>query len=293
LEEVRTGIARVDSGAVHVIQNALHEACGVEDSFWRFYMDAWLRSIVTGTDSIVVLFASAFHVSFSDIAVVYIMIPVVSCAYALFFWLLHWFESHLPRTDYFKLLEMASQSINVVDLIEDTPPVTLPRTDAATNPLDWFTYTIRRVSRVPRYFYVRISSKLEAFLYWSIVISLSVRVTCIFFGVGALVPVCLVASLLALLHAKSYESWPLKNPKQMLLLVLMLLVSGVVAVSTFRKHVVLFANVGKRTQLSEQIFWHVVQGVFYISRDGVATLLKALAVVVVVVLALLGLPLVR
>lgn len=252
-------------------------------------MDAWLRSIVTGTDCIVVLLASAVPVFFSDIAVVYIMIPVVSCVYALCFWFLHWFESLLPRTDYLRRFEMRSQSINVVDLIEDTPPVTLPRTEAATGPLDWFTYTIRRVSRVPRYFYVRISSKLEAFLYWSIVICLSIRVTCIFFGAGALVPVSLVASLLAVVHAKSNESRPLTTTKQILLLVLMLPVSGAV-VATFRKHVRLFAHAGKCTQLSEQIFWHVVQGVFYISRDGVATLLKALAVAVVLIP--LGLPLI-
>jgi hypothetical protein len=276
----RAGIARVDTGAVHLMRNSLHEACLLENSFWRFYGDVWLRSIVTGTDSMVVLLASAFPVLCSDIAVVYIMIPLISCVYAVFFWFLHWFESRLPRTNCLRFLEMASQFINVVDLIEHLPPVTKSRSRVATHPLEWCLYFVRRLLRVPRYFYAHISSKLQACLFWSIAISLLIRLACIVFGVRALAPVSLVASLLAVNHFKFYKRMSLSNMRHIMLVMLMLSITGAVAASFYQKHLALFKNTGKSEELSERLFWHVVRGVLNVSREMAAKLLLGLSIAI-------------
>lgn len=290
LERIRGRIAGMDAGAVHLMHSTLHEACGIEDSFWRFYGDAWARSIVTGSDSAVVLLTSAFSLLFSDVAVVYIMIPLISCAYALLFWFLHWLESLLPRMLSLTAVEGTLGLLNVIDLVDDQPPVTLARKRAATDPVDWLTYPIRRTLRVPRYFYERISSKLEALVYWSSGFTLIIRVACVLFGPQALVPLFLLTSLLAVVYGRHCRCWPMNGLRQFVFLVLVMLVMGGFAARAYKKHLVLFASVSQRQALSEHLFWHVVKGVLYIGREEAAKLLGALTGVAATIL--LALPLV-
>jgi len=273
LDAGRGFIARMDAGAAHLMQNQLHEACGLEDSFLRFFGDAWVRSIVTGTDSMLVLLSSGFSVLFSDIAVLYIMIPLFSLIYALFFWFLHWLEGLIPQFRSLLFVEKVLQFGNVVDLVQEIPPLTLPRSKAAKGPWDWLTYYCVRWTRTPAYYYEQVSSRLQSCVQWSIFCTLAIRVACIFFGVHALVPFALgiVAAIAA--NWQLREKLFVKAHRPLVLLALFTLTLLVTVPKAYKKHRQWFGHLHSNQELSDKLLWHVTKGVFYIGREEVTNFL--------------------
>jgi len=265
----------VDSGAVQLTQTMFHETCGVENDFWKFFGDAWLRSVVIGNDSMVLLLTSMYSVVLSDIAVVYIMIPCMAAIYALAFSLFHWVEGLLPRGHLLKELEVYSKFLNAVDLVEDKPALTRPRTSHAQDLWDSFAYMARRHSRVPRFYFDRISNTLQTVLQCSIVSVIFVRIACIFFGVWGL----LLAAAPFILGAFFRGRIGQQNNKTGLTRAFVAQVGGVllliVAFHSYKRHVLSFGHLHKAEDLTEKFFWHSVQGLFYMNKSTVAWILKA------------------
>eukprot|EP00435_Cladocopium_sp_Y103_P050473 s1797_g15.t1 len=48
---VRYWIARFDANVFFFLKNEFAQYCDCEDSYWRFFMDTWIRSVLTNTDS--------------------------------------------------------------------------------------------------------------------------------------------------------------------------------------------------------------------------------------------------
>jgi len=256
--QCRRAIAFMDAGASALLQSSTFEACSIEHSFWRFYTDTWVRSIVTSTDSVLVLLANAFHVVFSDVVLVTVMIPVLSLMYALLFWILHSIEASLPKMPSLLWLERWARIINIVDFVEYSPPVTLPRTRESTDLWDWLTYTVLRITRVPRYYYGRISDGLEALLLWSVVAVLTVRLSCIIFGTPALIVVAILA--MAGIFVRFPNAW------KFFLVTLGVLVS--VGLVMYDKHKALFAHVKQGKTFTEKVFWQVLLDILKLDKSG-------------------------
>jgi len=87
---------------------------------------------------------------------------MASCLYALIFWFLHWLEGRLPQVQSLLRVEDFFQLVNIVDIVEDTPPETHRRSRAAKEPWDWLTYSFDRWTRIPAHYYEQVSSRLES-----------------------------------------------------------------------------------------------------------------------------------
>lgn len=172
----------VDTGVVHLFHDSLNEMCGVEDSFWKFHGDLWVRSVITGTDSLVILFTSGLTVLLADVALVKIMVPVVSCVHALLCWVFYIGETLLPRSPALERMESFACAVNVMDCDNQPPPVTRWRDRPGTDYLDWISYPVERRLRIPAYFYNRVSSRMEDLLKRSFIIVFVCRLYFIGFG---------------------------------------------------------------------------------------------------------------
>jgi hypothetical protein len=57
--------------------------CNYEDSFWKLLTDAWVRGIVTETDSSLLVFMNLPQALLFEVVVVIVMVPIISVMYAL------------------------------------------------------------------------------------------------------------------------------------------------------------------------------------------------------------------
>jgi len=241
----------------------------------------------------VLLLTSVFSVILSDIAVVYLMIPSIAVVYAVIFSLIHWAEGLLPRFDFLQELEDCSNLVNILDLVEDTPPVTRPRREGAQDIWDLVTYPARRHARVPRFYFDRISDKLQTILQWSIASVVMIRLTCIFFNLQALLlavaPFFLGAffrgrigrqDTTASQTSKQTSSLGRQGIRNRFFHQIIIPLSGamllMVGVYTYKNHVSYFGHLQKGEDLTEKFFWHAVEGVFYINKSKTAWILKTI-----------------
>jgi len=222
--------------------------------------------------------------------VLYIMIPVASSIYAVLFSFLHWFEGLLPQVRSLLLVEKTSQFFNVVDLVEDLPPVTLPRMRAATGPWDWLVYSHGRCMRIPAYYYEQASSRLGTVVQWGIFCTLAVRVTCIFFGARALFPLFLAAASVFAANWELREKLFVKARRPLAVLAFFAVPLLATLPNAYKKHREWFGNLRNSQELSDKVLWHVSKGVFYIGREEFAKFLSS--TFLVATLVLVGAPLV-
>lgn len=303
--EVRGWMSVIDLGYVTYYKAGFLKTCGVEDSFIRFYGDAWLRSFVTGNDNMVGIVGGYFPAVAADLALTKIGIPIVARILSAFFSIIWYIERWLPRTGCVpEFLAELSDSLNILDFIDEVPQPTewrAPRAPTGNfiyDTYDLFNYPYMRILRVPNYYFTRIKKQWKNIVNHSLTFVTFVRVMCVFFGVRGMLAASLVAFPLWLLRQHLRESFKSgktfkANAKSIIreatginiaefgmfnlrrIVVLLIAGSAVTTLLTLRyqEHREMFKNVRPGTEISDEIFWSGVQFVIRLSRSQVEYLL--------------------
>lgn len=309
MEAVRPVLAHADPGALQLLQAPLHEACGVEDAFWRFFGDAWVRTIVTGTDTPLILLTSAVSVLCSDIALIYIMVPLISVLFTALMWPLHVVERQLPRVESLLRAEAVVRFMNLTDIVEGVPPVTGVRPSVASSAWDFVTYRAGRFFRLPLYYYGCLSERLQTVANILMFGTLAFRITCMIFGLKGVLLLLIASAALAALYGQLDGLVPEKKYKQAGVyssLVFILVFSKIP--SLYRTHRRWFCEqppattpasllwraagrpelcFGSHSQISDQVFWFLSQRLTYIGRREFSLLFGVATGTILVLLAAL------
>lgn len=80
----RQTLARWDANVFYYFKRTLAEMCDLEDSFWRLLLDGWIRGVVAGTDSLLLLGATILKAWIFKTAVSVFLQPVFGALYVVF-----------------------------------------------------------------------------------------------------------------------------------------------------------------------------------------------------------------
>jgi len=78
----RQALARFDANAFYWYKSSLAVYCDIEDSFWRLLMDGWVRGVVSGSDSFLLLFSTLPKTYLFKTAVGVFLRPIYAVLYA-------------------------------------------------------------------------------------------------------------------------------------------------------------------------------------------------------------------
>lgn len=148
----------IDAGIFYWLKFRFVQCCGVEDSFWKLLLDTWVRTIVTNTDSFLVLLISLPQALLFQVIACSTLVPILALAYASIVCVLHSVEDLLPRCAVFERWEKAvmafgNYTTSVIAREIDYPPVTLPRGRLSQDTLDFCRYWYERRTRWFRFYY--------------------------------------------------------------------------------------------------------------------------------------------
>lgn len=80
----RRAVARFDVNAFYYFKNNLATLCDMEDSFWRLFLDGWIRGIVAGTDSLLLLGATIMKAWIFKTAALTVVLPIFGAFYVIY-----------------------------------------------------------------------------------------------------------------------------------------------------------------------------------------------------------------
>jgi hypothetical protein len=206
VNELRTFTAQVDANLFLHFKSSFSTWCDVEDTFFRFLFDLWVRSIVTNTDDLVLVFQTLPKALMYDVLLINAVVPVVSFLYASLLAIVYHLESYLPRPKklekgangekqvqpFLLRLESLSDAINSwgLQLVGSSwdmtifPPETKWRKRPDLDRLEGFFYWRSRITRWFSYYFKTCLDALNSVM-WYIVISTGVaRIVCIWFGLA-------------------------------------------------------------------------------------------------------------
>jgi hypothetical protein len=186
----RRRFSRFDGNLFYYFKSSLSKYCDAEDSFWRLMADAWVRGIVTNTDSWLLLFQTLpMAVMVEEFLRIFIA-PIVAVLFSLLAILTCFFERRLPRnpvllsaTDVMTKWSPASK----VTAAGNPPPPTLFRKRPMKDFLELISYAKDRQLRRLQYHRQHALALFQLLLRLSVALSVSVRVLCLISGVGPLI----------------------------------------------------------------------------------------------------------
>mmetsp|Transcript_26455 Transcript_26455/g.63116 ORF Transcript_26455/g.63116 Transcript_26455/m.63116 type:complete len:490 (-) Transcript_26455:119-1588(-) len=199
LARVRYWTARFDANVFFYFKNELAQYCDWEDSYWRFFMDTWIRSVLTNTDSWILLFASFLKAATFEEFLRIIITPVVAAVYATLAYIVRSIEFWLHKILYerlegsthtvTKLLQRLSRVVQFIrvssklgiDSVELAPP-THRRKRPASDIAEYFVYAWRRRFRLLDYYRAQARAVCNLLLKGSLLAATALRIFCILFG---------------------------------------------------------------------------------------------------------------
>eukprot|EP00755_Sulcionema_specki_P019616 Sspe_Gene.69906::Locus_41261_Transcript_1_1_Confidence_1.000_Length_1489::g.69906::m.69906 len=184
VESIRGFISRFDSALYHLTKSRWATSCASEDSFWAFFTDMWVRSIVLDTDTWY-LFLTQVPAAFMGTAVILIISPVIATVFATVASIIHAVELRATPTMRLRDLEyrvrVAGRWLGLVGrvigkpmhllrrpMVEICPPPTLPLRPFPSRS-DRVEYHFNAMVRVWRYYY-RLSCDLMTGLVYTVVL---------------------------------------------------------------------------------------------------------------------------
>lgn len=196
VSQVRHVAGSVDTILFYHWKASFFSWCNSEDTFLRFVLDAWLRTIVTETDNTLLVFQTLPQAFLFNAVLMVCLCPLVSVLYAMLWNLVFFLESKIPRDDQsflgenLVLMESIVQTYSIAHcfgLGNCTPlPETHFRMRAPTDVLEGLKYRWERITRHFRWTYRHTLAGLQNFAYYLIAFSLAFRLTCIWLGIGPL-----------------------------------------------------------------------------------------------------------
>lgn len=202
---VRYWIARFDANVFFFLKNEFAQYCDCEDSYWRFFMDTWIRSVLTNTDSWILLLASFLKALMVEEFLRIIVTPVVAYLYAILayfvrsveYWVHNIFYEHFesqshPVTKVLDRVSRVVQSLRVADklgLEAKLAPPTYRRKRQATDVAEYVLYMWRRRFRLMEFYRAQAHAVCNLLLKFSLLAAFILRIVCMIFGGSPLLDV--------------------------------------------------------------------------------------------------------
>jgi len=198
LSKARGGIARLDMNLFYYFKNSLAIYCNIEDSFWRLIMDTWLRGLLTGTDSWLLLISTfPFAFVFEEL-VRMVLAPAMGLLYAILVVVLRRVEDNIPYVEQLQFLKRLSIA-STVQAEGQPPPPTLWRKRSREDPIELTKYFYNRQLRAFNFYRgsaQAVMSKVFRGIVWY---ALFIRVACLIIDINSF--------LVGGLHAVGLGRW--------------------------------------------------------------------------------------
>lgn len=188
VDYVRGYAMRADAGLFYVFKGWLASFCDSEDSFWRLFIDAWARNVVTDSDSFVLLLVTLHRSILFNASVVVFVAPLLALIYALVSSVVRFAERILiPDNAATRRIESALNKMCILQRfasgrLRRAPPQTHRRMRASMHIIDSVVYNVKRLLRTVTFQIARAGSMLNALVFSTLIAAVLFRVGCIVFG---------------------------------------------------------------------------------------------------------------
>lgn len=188
VDYIRGHAMRADAGLFYVFKGWLASFCDSEDSFWRLFIDAWTRNVVTDSDSILLLLVTLHRAILFNASIVFLVAPLLAFIYALFSSVVLRAERALiPDNAATRRIESALNKMCILQRfasgrLRRAPPQTYPRMRASMHLIDSVVYNLKRLLRTVTFQVARAGSMLNALLFSTLIAAVLFRVGCIVLG---------------------------------------------------------------------------------------------------------------
>mmetsp|Transcript_26202 Transcript_26202/g.55536 ORF Transcript_26202/g.55536 Transcript_26202/m.55536 type:complete len:443 (-) Transcript_26202:337-1665(-) len=226
LSRGRTWLMRVDANFFFYYKAHLSKYCDWEDSYWRFFMDTWVRGILTGTDTWLLLASEFFRALVFEEFFRVLITPVVAISYSIVATVCRLIEMKLYNIIYeglegeqhrfthmlervekvMKKLSLA-QRLTIIDK-KKPPPQTLRRKRPATDWTESFRYWMDRHTRLLAHYKAQAQTACRFVMQRTLWVAAFMRVLCILspeYGGTGLLAVARLVGLGSL--ADQHQAW--------------------------------------------------------------------------------------
>lgn len=186
---VRSNVAWVDANLYARYKEQIFGWCDSEDSFWRFFLDLWVRGIVTDTDTTVLVMQTLPQAVLFDMVLLIVLCPIVAVFYAVLAALCRALEEYVGRTPETEELERQALTVagywgQAFGTVTSAPPQTAVRINSQTDPIEHALYMYnRQVRNVGFYFNSTYDYLQYAVQQWLVGVTVT-RLACIWFRLG-------------------------------------------------------------------------------------------------------------
>lgn len=195
----RQFVASLDPHLFYWYKASFNTWCNAEDSFWKLLTDAWVRGIVTETDSTLLVLMNLPQALLFEVVVVLVMVPVLATLYALLVNVIWVIEMSIPQTEFLQKIEAITNFFDVttndwfgsacsaLDDIDRKAPDTKPRRRESTDFMDAIMYWKARKMKYFNYFYTTTASSMRYFAWQVTMTVVCFRLACVWFSLGGYV----------------------------------------------------------------------------------------------------------
>lgn len=203
VNELREIASAADANVFLYFKSSFMNWCDVEDSFFRFLGDFWVRTIVTGTDDTILVLQQLPKALLFDVLLIKVVVPMVSIVYALVLGIVYSAEQIFPRPKLpddettrkpllLKLEDLANSIASFASFGMGTawshtkfPPETKWRLRPELDTLEGFYYWKARVSRYYSYYFASCLNCMQTGMWYIVMMTGVARVACVQFGLGS------------------------------------------------------------------------------------------------------------
>lgn len=188
---MRGATATLDANIFYYYKSSFATWCDVEDSFMRFILDFWVRTIVTGTDDTVLVFQNFPKAMLFDVILMAAAVPVFSVMYAILLAVIYQLECQIPSDfvyleEYAQKLAVSGQILSFLGIggaDGNFPPETKPRKRDDGDTIEGLKYKRARLFRRWDYYYHSSLDTLRQ-MAWQLLMGILVaRLVCIWIDV--------------------------------------------------------------------------------------------------------------
>jgi hypothetical protein len=178
---MRSVTATVDANVFFYYKNSFAGWCDTEDSFMRFILDFWVRTIVTDSDNTALVFQNLFNAFLFDVILTVTVVPAFSYVYGILLNIIYQLEAYIPRSEATDKLEAFGRRIDMTGwLLKETKP----RRRAEKDFIEGLMYNWSRVTRRLNYYSSQCSKSLKNITWKCLKTVLVLRLVCINLNVG-------------------------------------------------------------------------------------------------------------
>eukprot|EP00931_Biecheleriopsis_adriatica_P043233 TRINITY_DN24728_c0_g1_i1.p1 TRINITY_DN24728_c0_g1~~TRINITY_DN24728_c0_g1_i1.p1 ORF type:complete len:580 (-),score=81.82 TRINITY_DN24728_c0_g1_i1:88-1602(-) len=180
-------LAWMDTVLFYHFKEELARGCNSEDNFWKLILDAWVRTVVTDSDTFLLLLQTLPQALLIHALTSSIIVPVVSVFFASLLIVTRCIESCLPKWRLLRFLARTSQmmSSHLVSFNERSPVLTRPRIRPSQDMWEWWNYWSGRQTRWFDHYYRETEAAINRLLADIVRGVVAFRILGICFGLGA------------------------------------------------------------------------------------------------------------